>query len=80
MTRVGQYTWNVDILRMQDDELSALADVVEFELEHRRKLAEYNKKLRKLLEEAEADGVQLIYCENDLWSRPLTSKNCKAAI
>lgn len=59
MTRVGQYVWDIDMEGMELDELDALQDAIN--LYRKRKLSDsYHLKLRKLIQEAEANGVELL--------------------
>lgn len=61
--RVGKYVWDIEMEEMSDEELEALADAAKY-FQQKHKVDKYTAAFEKLLKEAEADGVQLLYIHN----------------
>lgn len=74
-------SWRIAVDNMSDSELEALSELING-MKRSRKLLEYNKRISKLLADAKADGVEIIYHpeEDSEWCITLTNQNCEAAV
>lgn len=66
-TRVGQYIWDVDIMHMDQDEVTAMADACAYRLEQLAKQRALMRKMQKLLKEAEEAGAYFTYRSGNVW-------------
>ena len=67
-TRVGQYVWDIDIDKMDIEELKALEMLCRDKLKQKRAEAIYKEKLVELLAEAAEHNVQLALADDNIYA------------
>jgi hypothetical protein len=68
---------SVILMDMTETDIRAHIEMLQRELK-RRKLGEFNRKLRELMQEAEAEGIKFIFEEDEGWGVTLTPDNTEA--
>lgn len=67
-TRVGRYIWDIDIEKMDIEELQALEMLCRDKLKQKRAEAAYKEKLVELLAEAAEHNVQLVLSDDNIYA------------